>query len=159
MVDCSDVMYIKKISNYSGRNFKKRRTTDIISHARRSQVMSKIKSKETKLETSFIKELKKIVKSTFKLNYHLVLGRPDIVFTEERVCVFIDSNFWHGWQYPRWKHLLKNNFWREKIERNRNRDRNVTRTLRKRGWVVIRLWEHQIKKSTEQSIIKIISRF
>lgn len=70
--------------------------------------------------------------------------------------MFFDSNFWHGWQYPRWKHLLKNDFWREKIERNRIRDRRVTRKLHTEGWVVLRLWEHQLKKDQSMCVKKII---
>ncbi len=70
---------------------------------------------------------------------------------------FLASDFWHGWQYPRWKHLLKNDFWRNKIENNRRRDRRTTQFLRRDGWKVIRIWEHEIKKGTTKNIELIIN--
>ena len=78
--------------------------------------MSKIRSKETKFEREFILRLKKSTRKKFKVNVTSIKGKPDIVFEKHKVCVFLDSDFWHGWQYPRWKHLLKDDFWREKIK-------------------------------------------
>lgn len=147
----------KKINNYLGRNFKKERTVDKITTVRRSAVMSKIRSRDTKFEENFIQALRCATKMKFEKNVHLIKGKPDIVFKRAKVCVFLDSDFWHGWQYPRWKHLLKNDFWREKIKKNRIRDRNTTLFLRKRGWIVIRIWEHAIKKNVSAEINKIIN--
>lgn len=140
-------MIMSKIRNYLGRNFKRNRGEDRVSPRNRSLIMSKIRSKETKLETSFIVWIKKKTKRKFITNVSSIRGRPDIVFPGAKVCIFIDSDFWHGWQYPRWKHLLKNNFWREKIEKNRQRDRRVTSFLRRNNWKVIRIWEHEIKNN------------
>jgi DNA mismatch endonuclease (patch repair protein) len=136
----------KQFNNYQGRNFNKHRTSDTISKAQRSNLMSRIKSKNTKFEADFIKQLKRIVKAKCHQNASFIKGKPDIVFMKQRLCVFLDSDFWHGWQFPRWKHLLKNEFWRDKILSNRKRDKRTTRYLRGRGWIVIRLWEHEIKK-------------
>jgi len=108
--------------------------------------MSKIRSKDTKFESEFISLLKKEDIKGFKLNVKDIKGKPDIVFKKEKICIFLDSDFWHGWQYPRWKHLLKNDFWREKIEKNRKRDKKITQYLRRKEWKVIRIWEHDIKK-------------
>lgn len=149
-------MVRKKINNYLGRNFNKERTVDKISIERRSAVMSKIRSRDTKFEEDFIQALKRATKMKFAKNAHLIKGKPDIVFKRAKVCVFLDSDFWHGWQYPRWKHLLKNDFWREKIENNRARDRRATLFLRKHGWAVIRIWEHDIKNNINREIYKII---
>ncbi|OJI06596.1 hypothetical protein BK004_02820 [bacterium CG10_46_32] len=107
--------------------------------------MSKIRSRDTKFEKEFIALLKKETHKKFLTNESSIKGKPDIVFVKSRVCVFLDSAFWHGWQYPRWKHLLKNDFWREKIEKNRKRDKKTTAYLRRNGWIVMRFWEHQIK--------------
>ena len=85
-------------------------------------------------------------------------GKPDIVFYRYKVCVFLDSDFWHGWQYPRWKHLLKNDFWRSKIENNRDRDRKTTAYLRRHGWAIVRIWEHSIKNNRYFEIDKIVKR-
>jgi DNA mismatch endonuclease (patch repair protein) len=84
-----------------------------------------------------------------------IKGNPDIVFKKLKICVFLDSDFWHGWQYPRWKHLLKNDFWRDKIMNNRKRDRRNTIYLRNKGWNVIRFWEHQITRDKNRLINKI----
>lgn len=117
--------------------------------------MSKIRSKNTKFEKSFITHLKKSTSEKFRTHDTHIKGKPDIVFDESKVCVFLDSDFWHGWQYPRWKHLLKNDFWRNKIERNRARDKKTTRFLRRKGWKVIRLWEHQINSNVDKCLKRI----
>lgn len=140
----------KRTHNSLNRDFSKERNSDKLTVRERSRRMSLIRSKSTIFEQNLIAVLKKQTRKTFITNDVSILGKPDIVFKKRRVCVFSDSNFWHGWQYPRWKHLLKNDFWREKIERNRARDRKVTQKLRAKGWVVLRLWEHQLKK--DQSV-------
>lgn len=132
--------------NYLGRNFKRQKNTDKLSRNRRSHLMSKIRSRDTKFEQEFIVSLRKITRKKFQTNVPSIKGKPDIVFQKDKTCIFLDSDFWHGWYYPRWKHLLKNSFWREKIEKNRKRDRKITVYLRKNGWTVLRFWEHEIKK-------------
>jgi DNA mismatch endonuclease (patch repair protein) len=69
--------------------------------------------------------------------------RADIVFRKVRVAVFVDGCFWHG--CPRHLVLPRSNdtFWAEKIARNRARDRETNELLRRQGWRVIRVWEHQ----------------
>lgn len=118
--------------------------------------MSKIRSKNTKFENNFIAELKKNTKKKFETNVKEIKGKPDIVFKRHNLCVFLDSDFWHGWQYPRWKHLLKNDFWRNKIETNRKRDIKNTQHLKRNGWRVIRIWEHNINKNIKREIQKIL---
>lgn len=144
-----------KIKNYSGRNFKKKRSADKISKRTRSRVMSRIRSKNTGLEEKFIRTLRTVIKNKFDTYRRDIKGNPDVVFVNRKICVFIDSDFWHGWQYPRWKHLLKNDFWRDKIERNRKRDRKVTVYLRRHGWGVIRVWEHSLKSAPSDSFMRI----
>ena len=143
---------MKKTRNYLKRDFKKDRSNDIFTKKKRSTLMAKIRSKDTKLERNFIAKLKKATRKKFLTNVSVIKGKPDIVFLRDRVCVFIDSDFWHGWQYPRLKHLLKNDFWREKIENNRRRDRRTTIYLRANGWFVLRFWEHQIGGEHELKI-------
>lgn len=119
--------------------------SDIFSKKKRSEVMSKVHSKDTKFEKDFIMALRKATRKKFKTNVASIKGKPDIVFDKDKICIFLDSDFWHGWHYPRWKHLLKNDFWRNKIEDNRDRDRKITAYLRQRNWKVIRIWEHDLK--------------
>lgn len=146
----------RKTDNYLGRNLNKEREPDKISEQRRSYVMSKVRSKGTKFENDFIEQLKKRTEKKYRLNVKEIKGKPDIVFPGDKVCVFLDSDFWHGWQFLRWKHLLKNDFWRNKIEKNRDRDRKNTLWLRRRSWKVLRIWEHNINKNVHKEIDKIL---
>jgi DNA mismatch endonuclease, patch repair protein len=107
--------------------------------------MSKIRSKNTTFEEKVISVLNVKFPNKFVTHVGRLKGTPDIVFEHETVCVFLDSDFWHGWQYPRWKHLLTNEFCKEKITKNRQIDMRSTRILKKQGWKVIRIWEHEIK--------------
>jgi len=145
----------KRARNNLNRDFSIQRNSDPLTVHERSRRMSLIRSKSTKFESDFIVALKKQTRKTFTSNDSSILGKPDIVFKRYKICVFLDSNFWHGWQYPRWKHLLKNDFWRDKIERNRTRDKKVTRKLRAEGWVILRFWEHQLKKNQSACVKKI----
>jgi DNA mismatch endonuclease (patch repair protein) len=70
-------------------------------------------------------------------------GRPDILFRHSMVAVFIDGDFWHGWRFPVWKDKLSEK-WEAKIEATRRRDARNFRKLRRSGWKVIRIWEHQV---------------
>jgi DNA mismatch endonuclease (patch repair protein) len=76
-----------------------------------------------------------------------MLGRPDFVFPVERVAVFVDGCFWHG--CPRCRNEPRTNafYWAEKNRRNMARDRFVSRTLAKREWAVVRVWEHSLRRS------------
>lgn len=146
---------MSKIRNTLGRNLKKIKENDKISAERRSENMSKIRSRSTKFEIDFVSELRKHIGDPFVLNDKRIKGKPDIVFESERLLVFLDSDFWHGWQFDRWKHLLKNGFWVDKIDNNRKRDKRTTLYLRRKGWVVLRIWEHNIKKNIDNEIAKI----
>ena len=148
---------VKKYKNYMGRNFKKSRVAEKLPPAKRSSLMSKIRSKNTKFEDEFIRLLSVRLPNKFFTHVRTLKGNPDIVFEKEKVCVFLDSDFWHGWQYPRWKHLLKDDFWRKKIAENRRRHIRNTRALKRKGWGLIRIWEHQIKLYPEKAIDRIVS--
>ena len=124
---------------------------DIFTPEKRSWVMSRIRSKDTKIEKKTASMLRKN-----KIRYRRfpkVFGSPDFV-VEKKVLVFCDGDFWHGYQYDRKKKPPKK-FWRDKIERNMERDRKVSRKLRADGWHVVRLWEHDIETSPEKCVGKI----
>jgi len=122
------------------------KTRDIFSKTKRSQIMSQIRGKNTKLEVFVFKELvKKGVQ--FRRHYSAAEGCPDIAIPSAKKAVFIDSDFWHGWQFPRWRSKLSSQFWVNKIEKNRKRDRQVSANLRRQGWEVLRVWSHELKTS------------
>ena len=80
-------------------------------------------------------------------------GNPDFVFPKKKIAIFTDGCFWHG--CPHCYHApVRNNssYWREKINRNQARDRNIRRQLRTTGWRIVRIWEHELRKSTKRSI-------
>jgi DNA mismatch endonuclease (patch repair protein) len=77
---------------------------------------------------------------------HAMFGRPDFVFPRERVAVFVDGGFWHGHPLKCRMPQANRAYWERKIERNVARDRCVNRTLRARGWRVVRIWEDSVQK-------------
>lgn len=115
--------------------------------------MSRVKGKGTSLEKLVGKELRKEGFS-FRRNYKGLPGKPDVVFVKEKLAVFLDGDFWHGFRFQLWEHTLSR-YWKEKILNNRNRDRKNFAKLRRAGWKVIRIWGHQIENDLEQSIIRI----
>lgn len=147
----------RKCRNLLGRFHSRPRTSDPLTLAERSARMAKIRGKKTAFESRFIEALSTRCKIRFESHCSDIYGKPDLVFRKQRVCVFLDSDFWHGWQFPRWTHKMKNEFWRKKIMHNRMRDRRVNRALRSSGWHVIRIWEHNIKRDIAHEIRHVLS--
>lgn len=126
---------------------------DIFTPEKRSWVMSRIRSKDTKIEKATASMLRKN-----KIHYRRfpkLFGSPDFI-VEKKTLVFCDGDFWHGYRYGRKKKPEKK-FWREKIERNMARDRKVSRTLRREGWSVVRLWGHDIEKNPDRCVRRILA--
>jgi len=73
-------------------------------------------------------------------------GKPDFVFTRARVAVFVDGCFWHGCPKCYRRPATNQQYWDEKVRRNKARDASRRRKLRKLGWSVIQLWEHEVKE-------------
>lgn len=90
--------------------------------------------------------------SGWELHPKDVPGSPDFYFRKRQFAVFVDGCFWHGCR--RCGHIPRTNraFWKTKIERNRRRDRAITRRLRARGIRVLRLWEHQISRELRECV-------
>jgi len=128
---------------------------DRLTKEQRSWTMSRIRSSKTGFEKKIFSELRKRV-VYFKTHYSGVIGKPDIAVPSRKKVVFLHSDFWHGWQFPRWKSILPNNFWKNKINQNRKRDMKVKRVLRRAGWNVLVIWEHQIKKDFDSAIGKLV---
>jgi DNA mismatch endonuclease (patch repair protein) len=84
-------------------------------------------------------------------------GKPDLTFPREKVTIFIDGCFWHS--CPKHGHIPKQNrrFWQLKLSANRRRDREINHLLRKRGWCVVRIWEHSLKKNGTAQIRRILN--
>lgn len=115
---------------------------DVLSPSQRSNCMSRIRSRDTKPEISLRRAL-----WGKGLRYRLknrLPGRPDIVFTNRRIAIFVDGCFWH--RCPIHGRIPESNrdFWENKLRDNTRRDADVTQYLKSQGWEVIRIWEHEI---------------
>jgi DNA mismatch endonuclease (patch repair protein) len=86
-----------------------------------------------------------------------VRRRPDIVFGQERVAIFIDGCFWHG--CPQHGTMAKANraFWQRKIAENKRRDSDTDARLRQSGWLVLRVWEHEPADEAAKRVLNILS--
>jgi len=115
--------------------------------------MSRVKQKDGSLERIVRSEL---YKKGYRFRKHLksIPGRPDLIFPKAKVAVFIDGDFWHGYRFPIWEHKLPD-FWKEKIGENRKRDRKNFRKLRSKGWRVLRIWQHEIRRSVDTCIKRV----
>ena len=111
--------------------------------------MQQVKNKDSKIEVLLRKELwSRGIR--YRKNVNRIYGKPDIVFVGKKIAVFCDSEFWHGYNWEERKKDFKSHqeFWIPKIERNMERDAEVTAKLESEGWTVIRFWGNEIKKST-----------
>lgn len=118
---------------------------DTVSPAERSRIMAQVRSRGNKsTELKLIALLRANHLSGWRRRYPLS-GNPDFVYPRHRVALFVDGCFWHGCA----KHCripeTNRRYWIDKIERNKCRDRKTSRTLREKGWAVIRIWEHEVK--------------
>lgn len=127
----------------------------------RSKMMSKIKSTGGKAETLLGKELWHKGIRYFR-NYKKLLGKPDIAITKYKIAIFVDGEFWHGYNFDEiasGKRVHKNReFWIKKISNNMKRDREVNLKLANMGWIVLRFWEkHEVLKDVDYCVFKIVN--
>jgi DNA mismatch endonuclease (patch repair protein) len=120
---------------------------DTFSPAERSEIMRRVRGRDTSPERLLRKALWAQGLRGYRLNVRKLQGCPDVVFSRARVAVFVDGCFWHG--CPKHCRMPSSNrqYWDRKIGRNVERDKRHARELRKAGWTVIRLWEHQVRES------------
>ena len=126
---------------------------DDLTPEQRKKNMRAIRSKDTTIELALRKALcQRGIR--YRKNYKGLIGKPDIVITKYRIAVFCDSDFWHGYDWENRKARIKSNqnYWIPKIERNMKRDREVTAALVEQGWIVLRFWEHTIRKELEECV-------
>ncbi len=118
--------------------------------------MQHCRSKGSKIEVMLRKELYSRG-LRYRLNVNGICGKPDICFIGKKVAVFVDSEFWHGYDWEHRKNDFKSRreFWLPKIERNMERDREVTETLESQGWTVLRFWGNEIKRNLTKCADKI----
>ena len=123
----------------------------------RSNLMRKIKSNNTKPEITLRKALwAKGIR--YRLNVTELPGKPDIVINKKKIVIFIDGEFWHGYNWEQKKTRIKSNsdYWIKKIERNIKRDKINNQKLASMGYQVFRFWEHLIKKDLSSCLSLIV---
>lgn len=125
--------------------------TDTVSKRKRSEIMSLVKSKDSKFEVDFRKAFWK-KGFRYRKNSNKYFGKPDIVIKKYKTVIFLDSCFWHGCK----KHCRipssQKKYWVEKIARNIKRDKLVTKYYKNIGWNIFRFWEHTIKNNLNKAI-------
>lgn len=126
---------------------------DTVNEKKRSAIMAKIKSKDTKPEL-IVRRYLYSRGYRYRKNYKLLPGTPDIVMKKYKVVIFIHGCFWHGHNID--GHIPHSNqeYWKKKIERNKIRDNENKALLLKKGWNVIIIWECQLKTAVREKTLK-----
>ena len=128
---------------------------DKLTPEQRHKNMSRIKSKDSKIEKILRKALWK-KGYRYRKNYSELIGKPDIVLLKYRIVIFCDSEFFHGKDFEQLKVQLsgsKNSeFWIDKIGNNIKRDEEINKKLSAEGWTVLRFWGKDIIKKTDQCV-------
>lgn len=128
---------------------------DDLTADQRAKVMRKIRSKDTKAEIMLRTALWH-KGYRYRKNWADLPGKPDIVLTKQKICIFIDGEYFHGkdWFNRKEKIVHGNNaaYWVSKIERNMKRDREVEAELTGLGWTVLRFWSRDVEKDPEKCV-------
>ncbi|RUA15866.1 MAG: very short patch repair endonuclease [Flavobacteriia bacterium] len=124
----------------------------------RSKIMGKIRGKNTKPELAFRKALWQ-AGYRYRIDYKKLVGKPDIALKKYKTVIFIDGEFWHGYNWEERKHKIKTNreFWIAKIERNIQRDEEVNDALDEKGYKVFRFWETEVKKDLDRCLEEVLT--
>lgn len=127
---------------------------DRLTPEQRHKNMANIKSKDSELELKLRKALWKEGIRGYRKNNEKVFGKPDLTFGRYKLAVFVDSEFFHGFNWIERKKDFKSHqdFWIPKIERNMERDHEVNEELQNEGWTVLRFWGKEIKKNTDDCV-------
>jgi DNA mismatch endonuclease (patch repair protein) len=121
----------------------------------RRRTMQAVKGKKTRLEKRLFSMLAGMSLKGWKQNVSHVCGNPDVAFIDERVAIFVDGCFWHGCSVCQRKLPQTNReYWKSKIARNVKLANCYNRQLRKDGWTVIRIWEHEITCNNGRQAIR-----
>ena len=130
--------------------------TDVLTEEQRKLNMSRIRGKNTSPEIRFRKLLYASGVRGYRLHPDLP-GKPDIAFPRRKLAVFIDGCFWHKCPIHFKEPETRKEFWMKKIQSNVERDRRVNQELQDKGWRVVRVWEHEIRKEPAAAVQRLIA--
>ncbi|RZK54866.1 MAG: very short patch repair endonuclease, partial [Pedobacter sp.] len=88
----------------------------------------------------------------FRIHRKDLPGKPDLVIDKYRLAIFVDGDFWHGYQWDENKHKNNPTFWIPKIKRNMQRDQFVNESLTEMGYTVMRFWENEVKENLKACV-------
>ena len=116
----------------------------------KSRQMAKVKSKDGKDEV-ILRKLLWHNGVRYRTNYKKLPGKPDIDITKYKLAIFIDGEFWHGYEWEKHKPRIKRNrdYWIHKIEYNMKHDQEVNKLLKDQGWHVLRFWSKKVLKNPD----------
>jgi DNA mismatch endonuclease (patch repair protein) len=117
---------------------------DIFSKRKRSQIMSAIRSTGNRATEVRAVAIFRECGITGWRRRQPLFGRPDFTFPKAKLAVFVDGCFWHGCRMHAQKPSSNRSYWKQKFAQNRRRDRLVGRILRQQGWLVLRIWQHEL---------------
>lgn len=116
--------------------------------------MSRVRGKGNKAtELALIKLLRRLGIPGWRRSAQ-VFGKPDFVFPKYRLAIFVDGCFWHGCPKHGTQPASNREFWKAKLARNKARDGLVKRTLRQRGWRVLRIWQHELSRRKDHQLAR-----
>ena len=126
-----------------------------LSPENRRKTMRAVKGKGTRLEKRLFSLLARTGMRGWKQNADEIVGKPDVAFVKRRIAIFVDGCFWHGCPQCQRK-LPKTNrmYWKRKIERNISLAESYNRQLRAHGWLVIRIWEHELSGFGDRKMVE-----
>ena len=139
---------------------------DMWTAKKRSQVMAKVRSRgNLSTEEALAKAFRWLGVTGWRRHLPEKIGnrsvRPDFVFCKARLVMFVHGCFWHGCPRYGTAPSTRRSYWVPKLAANKARDRRVERTLRRRGWRAVRIWEHSVRQDADRCarrIIDVLSR-
>lgn len=130
--------------------------TDHVSTTIRSSIMRAVKSKGARSTEA---RLRAVLVSHgirgWRMNADELPAKPDFVFEKQQLAIFVDGCFWHGCPKCYRRPLSNQPYWDAKVARNIERDRRQRRMLRKLGWAIVQIWEHDFKVGSSAVLKKI----
>jgi DNA mismatch endonuclease (patch repair protein) len=133
---------------------------DIFSADKRTEIMKKIRTKDTGCELA-VRKMIYAMGYRYRLNKKDLPGKPDIVFSRLKKVVFVQGCFWHGCKKCARSKLPTSNqsFWKKKIQGNIDRDKKICKQLKRGGWDCLNIWQCEIKKRNKEQLIVRIRQF
>ena len=132
---------------------------DIWTSSKRSEVMGRIRSRENISTEGQLIAIFRANKITGWRRRQNLLGKPDFIFRGRGVCIFVDGCFWHGCPKCYRRPSSNQRYWDQKVQRNAARDLLVSRELKKQGWQVLRIWEHQLLEANRGRLMFRLRRY